>query len=129
MQKISVILLLSIYLFSTTSFGQLLKLPVLIHHYFEHIQEDKDTSLIDFLSKHYSGKINHQHPGSEQQEHKNLPFKSADGHFAQFGVIVPQRIVQADVSLWITITRKKHQNQQDYSTNYLNTIWQPPRVV
>lgn len=128
MKKISAILLLSVYLFSTTGFSQMLKLPVLIHHYFEHIQEDDDISFIDFFSKHYTGKINHHHQGSEQQEHKNLPFKSADIHFLQIAVIVQPYFSQTDIPLWLPAKKQRHPNQQDYSTNYLNTIWQPPRV-
>jgi len=127
LKKIFTILLLSVYLFSTTAFGQLLKLPVLFHHYVDHVQEDKDFSFIDFLAKHYEGKINHRHRGIAQQEHKNLPFKSADNHFVQPVVIIPQFVGQNDISWWIPVSKKRNQDQQDYSTNYLNTIWQPPR--
>lgn len=116
-----------VYLFSTTGFGQALKLPVLVHHYFDHVQEDRDISFIDFLAKHYPGKINHYHQGSEQQEHNDLPFKSPVGHFVQAGIIVPQYPDEKDIVLWIPIAKKRPQGLQDYSASYLNTIWQPPR--
>jgi len=56
-----IIFFLLSFLSANTAFGEVLKLPLLIHHYFEHSQEDNDNSIIDFLAKHYIEDINHQY--------------------------------------------------------------------
>jgi hypothetical protein len=53
MKKVIAMFFLFSFLSANTAFGEVLKLPLLIHHYIEHTQEDNDNSIIDFLAKHY----------------------------------------------------------------------------
>ena len=55
MRRVLAILFLSVYLISTTEFGQLLKFPMLVEHYFEHKEKNSQITVIEFLALHYEG--------------------------------------------------------------------------
>ncbi|HMR83880.1 MAG TPA: hypothetical protein PKE30_12140 [Niabella sp.] len=112
---------------ANTMFGELLRLPTLIHHYLEHCEWDNNNSVIDFLSKHYSGVINH--PDDQHNDHQKLPFKSADGFTAQVVTVMPPALFELPRIVPETNALKKSPSlKQDYSNHYLNSIWQPPRL-
>lgn len=55
MRKILVIVLVGIHLTGNTEVGQLLKLPQLVSHYFQHHRQDRDISFVEFIFMHYWG--------------------------------------------------------------------------
>jgi hypothetical protein len=55
MRKILVILLFSIHLTGNTEVGQLLKLPQLISHFFQHHRQDPSIDFFEFIAMHYGG--------------------------------------------------------------------------
>jgi hypothetical protein len=55
MRKSLAILLISVHLTGTTEIGQLLKLPRLIAHFFQHHRQDQSIGFIQFISMHYAG--------------------------------------------------------------------------
>ena len=55
MRKVLVIVLIGIHLTGNTEVGQLLKLPQLVSHYFQHHRQDPDISFFEFISMHYLG--------------------------------------------------------------------------
>lgn len=119
------ILLLFIFLNAGTAFGELLRLPVLVHHYMEHRHLDHQ-SLVDFLNEHYANKINH--PDDSHHDHKKLPFKTAC-HAAQL-LTLAAPLSSLSVSKILSVTAKPVKagySQEHYSNAYLNSIWQPPR--
>ncbi len=125
MRKLIAISFLIILLTSSNSFGQILRLPTLVHHYFEHVEWDNST-LSEFLSIHYAVNINH--PDDKHHDHENLPFKTVDSHtsiidniFLQTNYSIIKVIVETSD---IKISSSYYQN---YSNSYLNNIWQPPR--
>ena len=125
MKKIFAISFLFIFLTANTAFGQLLRLPTLIHHYWEHVEWDNST-LFEFLSEHYSIKINH--PDDKHHDHEKLPFKAVDCHAMQVVTIVPQPTFSiSQIILNIVEIKKYTYKQQHYLNAYLNSIWQPPR--
>lgn len=126
MKKLCVISFLFIYMSANTTFGEVLKFPVLIHHYLQHAREDKDNSIFDFLAKHYNGSMNHKH-NANNHDHEKLPFKTADHHFAQIVSVAPTPLffsvtIPASTDLKISVHK-----QQNYSNAYLSCIWQPPK--
>lgn len=114
-----------IFLTANTAFGQVLRLPTLVHHYLEHVEWD-NSNLIEFLSEHYAKTINH--PDDKHHDHENLPFKAVDYHSSQVVVFVPQTPFSLSQIIFETVNVKiAIHNQQDCSNSYLNSIWQPPR--
>src|SRR5690349_19841273 len=53
MRNILVIFLISIHLTGNTEVGQLLKLPELLSHYFQHHRQNHNISFVDFIYMHY----------------------------------------------------------------------------
>ncbi|MFD0750915.1 hypothetical protein ACFQZS_12240 [Mucilaginibacter calamicampi] len=126
MKKFTVILILTAYLFSTTELHQLLKLPVVFEHYYEHKQLNRDISFLGFLDMHYL----HGSPlSNDYAEDMQLPFKTIDKCVSTtIPVIVPQHI---NIPLHLPVQIKKVQRfimkDEFIPSSYLSTIWQPPK--
>lgn len=125
-KKILAISFLFIFPSANTAFGEVLKLPLLIHHYIDHLREGNELSVIDFFVNHYSGKIQHHHQGNNH-EHENLPFKSANNNFTNIVSTVPCPVFSQFPASPLKL-KKAIPQQQDYSNTYLSNIWQPPRL-
>lgn len=127
MKRLLVIFFLFTFLSANTAFGEVLKLPMLVQHYLEHTNEDKDVTIFNFLVQHYTGGINHDHR-ENHNHHDQLPFKAIDGHFSSVVFIAASpSIVISHNTLVVTVVKLPAYSQQSYSNAYLNSIWQPPR--
>lgn len=71
-KKILFITLLSIHLIGNTDFVQLIRLPMLLVHYQNHLKENNRLDLIYFLSSHYSSEGDGI--SSDDKEEKEMPF-------------------------------------------------------
>lgn len=127
MQKFWSISFIFIFMCANTSFGEVLKLPVLFEHYTEHAQEDSDISFFDFLAKHYGEQINHQH-NDKHHDHENLPFKTTNVHFAHVVSLEPPLMFMANNVLVYTRNSNIIYHQQEFTNTIINNIWQPPRL-
>src|SRR5687768_16825998 len=74
MRKVAAIFFLVLFTASTTEAGQLLKAPLLITHFLEHLRDGRSHSLVDFLKEHYG---NYHAQDEDSNEDAKLPFKSA----------------------------------------------------
>lgn len=128
MKKLVAISFLFIFLSANTELGQLFRLPVLIHHYLEHLELNEDESLASFLKAHYEKDINH--PDDIHGDHKRLPFKALDCHIIQ----VPVILSQTDFDFLLVTEKNEIQDKkiyiidEHYSFSHLKNIWQPPRL-
>ena len=124
-KRLIAISFLFIFLITNTVFGQLLRLPTLIHHYLEHVEWD-NTTFLEFLNEHYAKEINH--PDDKHNDHEKLPFKNIDVQSSQVLSIAPQHDFMLSKPVFILVERKRSiHKQQHYSNAYLDSIWQPPR--
>jgi hypothetical protein len=74
-KKVIVILLAILVLSGTTEIQQLLRFPLLVHHYLQHRNKEGSLSFIEFIKIHYTDT---GHPNdNDDNEDKRLPFKSA----------------------------------------------------
>ena len=122
-----IILFISVYIFSSTELNQLLKLPILYEHFQEHHQENNSLSMVDFIAMHYS--CNDQSK-SDQDEDMKLPFKSPDGCFsASIIAFIPQPIEFVKKVVFIEKEPINNYSYKEFSSSYLSTIWQPPKLV
>ncbi|GAB2813281.1 hypothetical protein [Ferruginibacter profundus] len=117
---------MAVYVFSATAVGELLKLPLLVMHYYDHREENKAIQLTQFLFMHYS-----REDGTDKdaKEDSRLPFKSsavvtAAGSFVS---IIPD--------LNFTLLTRPVSTTNSFGTyvnlllpcRYADAIWQPPR--
>ena len=124
MKRLSLYLLLSLSLLSNECFVQLLKAPRLIAHYLDHQQRDTDIGLFQFLSMHYWGKdIN----DNDDQQDRQLPFKSIDHGFIQSVFYPPAKVVTLEFSHSISQSTYPSQQQQDLPMGSLSGLLKPPQ--
>lgn len=126
LKKLTAISLVLIFLCANTQIGQLLKLPVLIHHYLEHHDDEAGLSFTAFLHKHYNEVNSHPSPNNE---HESLPFKSHD-----LGVSQTTLVFQSPVCFEFH-TRKQIPSKEIisysegfYFSSILSSIWHPPKT-
>lgn len=123
-KKAAAFFLIVIYALSATASKELLKLPLLAEHYADHRSEGANISFIKFLVLHY---IVEDGTDSDADEDSRLPFKSAEHAVASFVSVAPTSFVVLEKP-----ECKGNKEFADYrdlflSSQYLSSIWQPPR--
>ena len=118
---------LSVYVFSNSPSGELLKIPVLVLHYFEHKTDNKNLSVFEFLYIHYA---NGDVQDADYAQDMKLPFKkigktslsSLHLECPNAFIFTPQKYeYKATFLSFMT-----YYNFQ-YSHTYFCEIWQPPK--
>lgn len=106
---------------------EVMKLPVLFQHYFEHKNLDKNITFWAYLTHHYSD-IPH-HDGDEARD-MQLPFKTHD-HSSGFAPALEPPLLGTlrKFSNTIHIPFTIRYNEDFISSAYNNKVWQPPRVL
>ena len=126
MKKIFAISLFCLYLFSTTEMYQLLKMPLLLEHYFDHREENKDLTLFQFLNIHYTN----PHPKDlNEAKDRQLPFKSHSNcaYSISANCIVSESFTLKRPETELPVKGAVYKNPFLRNT-LVSQIWQPPRV-
>lgn len=125
MKKAISLFFLFSFLSANTVFGDFLKLPLLIYHYVEHLQEDDEELFLNFLVEHYSDDVDQEHKNQKDRRHDNLPFKTIDTHLVQeaFLTIPHLSVINTPV---VSKSKCLSQPLMIRSLEYQNKIWQPP---
>lgn len=128
MRQILAFSLLSLYLFTSTEFHELLKLPQLVSHYKEHQEEQKRITLWAFLCDHYAhGDVY----DADRDKDMKLPYKSMDCNpVVNFTVIPPIVSIETlkPVGISSLKTFSNYYSNQFCSDNF-SSIWQPPKIA
>lgn len=125
MKRLSAIFMLFVFLCAATEIHQLLKLPVLLHHYLEHRQLEKSISFVAFLKEHYV----HEHAQASQHHHERLPFKSQDCPGAHISVTDPLLVTFTTVREQVCTIRQTILYKEPHHINsFISRIWQPPKA-
>ncbi len=117
---------LSIYVVSATELHEFFKLPQLIEHFMEHKSENSKTTLIDFLTMHYSDADNGI---THNTDDTDLPFKSHHncGNVSHIA-FVSFEAFQLDVKTTPIEAKSYNTYSSEFiSSAYLSSIWQPPK--
>lgn len=125
MKKLISILLLFLYLVSTTELYQLLKTPELVEHYFEHKEQNPDMSLIAFIKTHYDNPVKDGDYGKD----KKLPFII---HSAPLSLVftINQGFNFENIVFYFKTFQihKIPSKDEDFCfKGFLNSVWEPPR--
>jgi hypothetical protein len=127
LKKLISISFVILFLCTNTEIGQLLKIPVLVHHYVEHNHKEKAITFSAFLNEHYFA--SKSHPDNSKHDHQNLPFKTCNSHsistFLAFGELNP--FLEQTVNS-ITTSNAVPFYHQHYTSNLFGAIWQPPKL-
>lgn len=107
---------------------QLMKLPVVFQHFNEHQQEDKNISVLRFLSIHYF----HGSPKDKDYDRDmQLPFKTSGDCISSIAIAFVSIIVPITIAKPAEIMQKKNYIvlNQYIQSDYLASIWQPPKYA
>ena len=129
MKKIIAITFLSIFLCANTEIGQLLKLPNLVEHFFEHHDHENEhnISFIDFVKSHYND--NHKHSDTDKHdEHKNLPFKTINSNIHTIMVCENQLAFSFTKPNTISTNIITPFGKEFYTSDVFACIWLPPKL-
>lgn len=126
-KKIIAVLLLSAYLLPVTAVTELLKLPQLVEHYYDHKAEGNNTGFTAYLIQHY---LKEDGTDKDAAEDSRLPFKTGEQLLSVMVISVdpPQSFSISPVALPVVKKMYKICNDDFISSQYLNAIWQPPRI-
>lgn len=124
LKNLFILFFLSVYIISATELHQLVKLPFLVHHYFEHKEKDS-ISLQEFLHLHYST----HHQNENDYNDKRLPFKS---HENSVNINLSPLFFSIPSGFSLSFSLIKIKLYPLYSDNFsssafISSIWQPPK--
>lgn len=127
LKQLIAISFLSIYLLSTTEMYQLFKLPMLVEHFVEHKQENKDITLWDFLCMHYAHGIVKD---ADYDKDMKLPFKTHDGCINMTITAFTPNNISTGITKPVIIENKSfpHYHEVFTASSFLSSIWQPPKA-
>ena len=125
MKKWVSVVLLALFLFSTTELYQLLKVPILVEHFMEHKKLNSEMTVEAFLKTHYDNPVK----DADYKTDRKLPFIIHSTLSLVF-------TLNTDFSFEISGSDYKYFRIQNipsldenlYIKGYLHSIWQPPRA-
>ncbi|MFM7016296.1 MAG: hypothetical protein ACKOX3_08215 [Bacteroidota bacterium] len=126
MKKIIVFSLIALFVANVFELNQIVKLPALLHHYYEHKSENKYESFAAFLTDHYFEQHDH---ASQHHRHDDLPYKSSNCSSFHAVIVFFQNENHNTYHFSIFSTSLNKKPQPDfYLENFEGKIWQPPKA-
>ncbi len=125
MKKLVSILLLILYLVSTTEIYQLLKIPQLVEHYVEHKGLNSEMTFTAFLKTHYDNPAKDGDYGKDQK----LPFViHAKPLNLIFTIAKDFKLEFENNSFVNSISHKIPSKDEDHCfKGFFDLVWEPPR--
>jgi hypothetical protein len=126
LKKAVTIFILFLYVFSATELHQVMKLPILVGHFFEHQSHNSSLTIWAFLYLHYAQPT----ADSTDETHKKLPFKSDDRCVSSTPAIVFMNNCTYNFKpeiIFSSLIFLKSFNDNFLPSLYLSSIWQPPQ--
>jgi len=124
-KKLIAISFVFVFLYANTELHQLLKLPVLVHHYLEHNEGANNAAFADFLYNHYNNEQSNS--DNNQNDHRNLPFKTDCANVHTSLAYTGHQQYSFQHTLPVSVKVNVVYNEIIYSSASLSNIWQPPK--
>lgn len=126
LKKIALVFLLATYMFSATAAREFVKLPLLVLHYYKHQQEEKGNGVLSFLELHY---FIEDGTDKDASDDRKLPFKFIENINVLSSIVLPLFPVAGKklIPSMILSTKFFPHNETSIASQYLASIWQPPR--
>ncbi len=125
LKKCLAIWLSLVFLFVQTPLHELMKIPILISHYQEHLNKNTSLDLMSFLDMHYADTDKHD---EDHDKDMQLPFKDHQDHVCSFVFVC----LECNTFQTKPIIQKKESGYPNPDKNqispFLTPIFQPPRL-
>jgi hypothetical protein len=102
---------------------QVMKLPVLVAHYFEHQQRDGDISIMKFLCMHYWGQDEND---NDQDRDMQLPYKTVNTHSTFVSLVKVANLREDNTSTIVVVYPLLSSN--DITDPALGALFRPPQA-
>ncbi len=125
MKKALIIILAAIHLAGNTEVGQLLRLPELIAHYFQHHRQNSSISFFEFIDMHYGGDDG---TDADDEYDKKLPCHNYNHNTISLAFSPMIQHTDIDIQQFdpeIIFSTDLHKNKAD---KHVLLILQPPRA-
>lgn len=123
MRRVTAIGMLVLHLGLFTEMNELMRLPLLVEHFFEHQEMVPEMSFFQFLAMHYKTDVAHDSTDME------LPFKQCDHSVASPNFTFPDQKIDLTASLPATAPEFSSFYISVIPSTGLNEIFQPPRIA
>lgn len=119
--------LIIVCLFTFTPFKEVIKAPLLLIHYIEHLQEKSEMSLVDFFDMHYMKGIVLD---DDFEKDMQLPFKVVDFAHLPIFVFSESKFFPVSKQVQPCYLKSKLPNTYDFilSDANLRGIFHPPKI-
>ncbi|KQC01797.1 hypothetical protein AQF98_05370 [Pedobacter sp. Hv1] len=128
LKKLFILFILSFHLVSATALHELVKLPVLFQHYFEHKALNNQLTFATYLVDHYNDV---PHTDNDEERDNQLPFKSSNQQAPNgLGSLAIPQYHQVNLKFPIPTAVKLAvgYEEEHIPNSYQSKIWQPPKV-
>lgn len=126
LRKFISIFFLAVYLLSTTQMFELLKMPLLVEHYIEHKEENKNLSFLDFLEFHY---LYGNPKDADYDKDMKLPFKTISCLGNSTSIFIPQTGTDINkITSFVDDYKGSSEYSFHYTRSFFSSIWQPPKI-
>lgn len=126
MSKKLAIFLLSIHLVGNTELGQFLKLPLMVHHFFQHQHLNPQLGFFEFIAMHYAGDDGTK---ADDDFDKQLPCHNKDQSSISVAYSPMVRESQIIRKCFFKENEYNDRLQSGTSSKHVLLILQPPRTV
>lgn len=129
MKKFIALCILSTYLLASSALGEVIKLPILFQHYFEHKSLTAQLSFDQFLIDHYNSI---PHTDNDEERDNQLPFKTLDQNGTSLlNMMVPissNHQLKSVINL-ISIDHFSLYKENFNHSSFSDKVWQPPKYL
>ncbi|MFL9833723.1 hypothetical protein [Chryseobacterium terrae] len=127
MKKLISIVLLSLFLVSTTELYQLFKIPTLIDHYWEHKNSNQEISFADILKMHYD----HPSKDGDYIKDQKLPFVI---HLRPLVLVFTLNKnfdfeIRKDFLKPLKSPKILSKDEDFYCKGFAGLVWEPPKIL
>ena len=123
MRQFTIILLLAVHLLGNTELGQIVRLPKLISHFYDHKKENNHLSFFSFVMMHYCGDDG---TSKDDDEDKQLPFHQIQNSNIHFTAAL-QPIVSFKSKVWPVCKSRQFLFKDGIVVDsFLNDLFRPP---
>ena len=117
---------LFIFILQNTAAGELLKLPLLVQHFEQHIAMHHNTTIYGFLKMHY---IDPTVIDEDYAQDMQLPFKTIDLHSFVIQLSLPPQILNKIKYVYATLGDESIPSfKVKHPLYYHNSIFRPPKM-
>lgn len=118
--------LLLLFLLQSTVLGEMLKLPLLVQHYNQHVHLHPGTTIAGFLKMHYLDKTVVDEDYAQDMQ---LPFKTLDNHNLAIQLSMPPVVAQVAHFRTFHLLSKIGYLPSSVAFRFTDKVFQPPKTV